>query len=216
MVDASFPDLRRLHEERTQDALAAFFADQAAALRPAVGDGLASFDRDRWNRALAAAIYVTGKDTATDYGQATFSMLGRSLRFQPDLMDPWLQEWSDNAADSVNDMVFASVEDTILAEDPLEEFDGFFEGMVAVRAGLYARTMVTTTGNFGAHDGARAGGATMKKWVVTSGNPRSTHASLSGDTILFDTTFRNGLKWPGDPSGDAAELANCRCALEFA
>lgn len=53
-----------------------------------------------------------------------------------------------------------------------------------------------------------------KTWVVTSDNPRPTHADIDGETIGMDETFSNGLAFPGDGNtGDAAETANCTCVM---
>ena len=31
--------------------------------------------------------------------------------------------------------------------------------------------------------------------------------------IPVDQPFQNGLRYPGDPDGDASEVVNCRCRL---
>jgi hypothetical protein len=59
------------------------------------------------------------------------------------------------------------------------------------------------------------GGAT-KTWVVTSGNPRASHAAMNGETVPLDDTFSNGAKWPGDSSAlDVDEIAGCNCDVEI-
>jgi hypothetical protein len=43
---------------------------------------------------------------------------------------------------------------------------------------------------------------------------RDSHAAQDRETIGLNGVFSNGLAYPGDPSGGAAEVANCRCWLE--
>ena len=55
----------------------------------------------------------------------------------------------------------------------------------------------------------------MKTWVVTSSNPRASHAAMNGETVPYDEPFSNGAMWPGDIDNlDVEECANCHCILE--
>ena len=55
-----------------------------------------------------------------------------------------------------------------------------------------------------------------KTWIVTSGNPRASHAALNGETVPYDEPFSNGAMWPGDIDNlDAEEVANCQCIIEI-
>lgn len=54
----------------------------------------------------------------------------------------------------------------------------------------------------------------LKVWSSTNdGRTRDWHASLQGEQVGKDEPFSNGLMFPGDPSGDAADVVNCRCAM---
>lgn len=51
-----------------------------------------------------------------------------------------------------------------------------------------------------------------KKWLATKdGRTRDSHGSIDGEIVNLNNTFSNGLMYPGDPAGDAAEVINCRC-----
>ena len=53
-----------------------------------------------------------------------------------------------------------------------------------------------------------------KQWDSTlDGKTRESHAMVDGEIKELDEKFSNGLMFPGDPSGGAAEVVNCRCAL---
>jgi len=62
---------------------------------------------------------------------------------------------------------------------------------------------------------AKAKGADMvKQWDSTlDSRTRESHAIVDGEIRELDEKFSNGLMFPGDPSGGAAEVINCRCAL---
>lgn len=54
----------------------------------------------------------------------------------------------------------------------------------------------------------------VKQWDSTlDGRTRDSHAKVDGEIRDTDKPFSNGLMFPGDPNGSAAEVVNCRCAL---
>lgn len=59
------------------------------------------------------------------------------------------------------------------------------------------------------------GADVVKQWDSTlDGHTRTSHkGKLDGEVKEIDEPFSNGLMFPGDPSGTAAEVVNCRCAL---
>ena len=65
------------------------------------------------------------------------------------------------------------------------------------------------------HNAKDRGADVVKQWDSTlDGNTRTSHkGKLDGEIKEIDEPFSNGLMFPGDPSGSAAEVVNCRCAL---
>ena len=58
------------------------------------------------------------------------------------------------------------------------------------------------------------GADVVKQWDATlDGATRESHVHVDGEIKELDEKFSNGLRFPGDPSGGAAEVVNCRCAL---
>lgn len=54
----------------------------------------------------------------------------------------------------------------------------------------------------------------VKQWDATlDARTRDSHARVDGEIRELDEKFSNGLMFPGDPNGGAAEVVNCRCAL---
>lgn len=74
---------------------------------------------------------------------------------------------------------------------------------------------IQTTATMDAMEAAKDRGAdVVKQWDATlDGRTRESHAAIDGETKELHEKFSNGLKFPGDPSGRAAEVVNCRCAL---
>lgn len=64
-------------------------------------------------------------------------------------------------------------------------------------------------------DKAKSKGAdVVKQWDASMDKrTRDSHASLDGEIRELEKKFSNGLMYPGDPSGSASEVINCRCAL---
>lgn len=58
------------------------------------------------------------------------------------------------------------------------------------------------------------GADVLKQWsAALDGRTRESHARVDGEIRELDEKFSNGLKYPGDSAGGAAEVVNCRCAL---
>lgn len=88
------------------------------------------------------------------------------------------------------------------------------------RAALIARTETHSAANYGSTQQAKATGLEMaKEWIAASdARTRDTHRDADGQTVLLDEPFIVGgdrLMYPGDPSGSAREVINCRCTQGF-
>lgn len=55
-----------------------------------------------------------------------------------------------------------------------------------------------------------------KRWVAgMDGRERESHAQANGEIVGKDEVFSNGLLYPHDPNGDAEEVINCRCVVQY-
>ena len=63
---------------------------------------------------------------------------------------------------------------------------------------------------------AKAKGAdVVKQWdAALDGRTRDSHRHVDGEIKELDEKFSNGLMFPGDPNGAAAEVVNCRCTSD--
>lgn len=84
-----------------------------------------------------------------------------------------------------------------------------------VRATRIARTETTGAFNAGAYQAYHDEGVEAVQWLAASdARTRPTHAAASGQIVALGTPFQVGsaqLLMPGDPSGPAREVINCRC-----
>ena len=96
--------------------------------------------------------------------------------------------------------------------------------MSALRANIIARTETHTAANFGAQQAAELTGLNMmREWVSaqddrTRDTSEADHVDADGQTVGMKEPFTvsgEKLMFPGDPSGSAANVINCRCAVVF-
>lgn len=81
-----------------------------------------------------------------------------------------------------------------------------------------ARTCTIGASNAGSLDACKRardmGVDVRKQWMATLDNrTRHSHRSLDGERVGLDEPFSNGLQYPGDPTGKASEVYNCRCTI---
>ena len=85
----------------------------------------------------------------------------------------------------------------------------------AVRIARTEGHRIQTTAQMDAMRGAKDRGADLvKQWdAALDARTRDSHVKVDGEWKELDEKFSNGLRYPGDPHGAAAEVINCRCAL---
>ena len=93
---------------------------------------------------------------------------------------------------------------------------GNVSGAPLSRAKTIARTeghRIQQASSRDAQYAARAKGADiLKQWdAALDGRTRDSHRRADGEIRELDEKFSNGLRYPGDPNGAAAEVVNCRC-----
>lgn len=88
------------------------------------------------------------------------------------------------------------------------------------RAQRISRTMSTAAANGGKLEGWKQSEvAKGKKWRSAAGTrTRKSHRKVNGQVVDLDQPFKVGkskLMYPGDPSGEAKEIVNCRCTMQL-
>ena len=85
------------------------------------------------------------------------------------------------------------------------------------RAVTIARTETVGALNAGAYEAAQQSRVMRSKQWLTQGDDRvrDSHAAIDGERVDIGAAFSNGLRFPHDPMGPAAEVINCRCSLAY-
>ncbi len=211
-------DLTARQEAAAVAALERFITRQGAAVASAHGaapwaDVAEIFDRARWDAELTADLAGLATVTATVFAAALAASWDFDA-FDDSTLTPLITANAAQGARHINDTTEQAVA-AALADPDGEGVAAVFTVAVAARVPQIARTRTTWAGNFGRAEVASQSGRTEKIWRVTSQNPRPTHATMNGETVPIGALFGNGMKWPGDPAGGAAETANCTCTLDF-
>lgn len=119
----------------------------------------------------------------------------------------------------VNDTVKKQISDTLAegiksGESVMQLADRIRDvyNMASGRAVTIARTETAGAVNAGSFIYYEEIGIPKKQWL-TAGDEfvRESHQLLEGETVRLSERYSNGLRYPGDKDGDAAEVINCRC-----
>ncbi|TFB96534.1 MULTISPECIES: phage portal protein [unclassified Cryobacterium] len=218
---ATTKDLRAGLVAGHQSELDKFFGKQRESVKSAVGKKSAgAFDPEAWDGDLTTILHSLSEATAKAIGAKVAADLGG--RYDGGDIAEYLTANAKSTAQSINQTTadqiakaLARAAESEESEDPEDAIDGLFDGEIAARSNQISLTRVAVIGGLAALVAARLSKAKTKMWVVTSGKPRASHASMSGETVELNTLFSNGMNGPGDYSGGADEVAGCSCDLSF-
>jgi HK97 family phage portal protein len=204
-TDALQEDLVAAFERQKRSVLAKLGAKAKSGVKAEVSD---VFDRQRFSREL-------GTDMKPVVRKAARSMASTVGEWDPDNASDYLDTVAENFADSVVEAVADDLDTALGAEDAVEETTGLFDRLAQNMAPVYAASLITGVGEFARAEAAAANDIGSKTWLVTSGNPRSSHAALDGETVARSETFSNGAAFPGDPTLPDEERSNCQCLVDW-
>jgi HK97 family phage portal protein len=210
------PGLRDEFEAKWRRLLVKTFKRQQDAILPKLKSNQqinALWEEDRWNTEVTEDFIGLSMLTAVTWGKLMAGKFGST--FSEDELTRYIQESARLAATYINQNTRDQIAEALLEEDPKSSIQKLFELAIAVRAVQFAISRVTALSQYGGYKAAVQGGLVSKTWVVTSGNPRDSHAGVNGETVGIRERFSNGLRYPGDYSGGAEENANCQCVLVY-
>lgn len=203
-------------DRRASDLLASFFDRQEKAVRTALGLKAADWwDEDRWNSELAADLYRLAVAVADRLGKDAAAALGfDDSDYDTDRTRAFLKKVAENRAVDINAATRIQIEAALASDDRESAVDSVWNVAKGSRSVAAAAAMVTFFSGFGQGEAAKqlAGDHAVKTWVVTSSNPRPSHAAMSGETVPTGERFSNSMRWPGD-SSNADEVAGCTCEI---
>lgn len=137
-------------------------------------------------------------------------------------INSWLDKKTDVFAKQINDTTFKKLESEFTEslsqgetrQQLVKRIEDTYSDISKARAATIARTEVHGVTQYGTMEGYKQAGMDLKIWVWapgTQGGVRDEHQAMDGEEKPLDTTFSNGLMFPGDPNGGAAETVNCQC-----
>lgn len=204
--------------EKARDVLAKFFARQGRVVLSELGAKDASWwDGERWNRELTGDLFALSASVSTGVARRQLAKLGIDQdEFDEDRTLAYLQKVAESNAESINAATRIRLEEVVAAGgDPASVFE-VAKSSRAAQAGLTLATSLAGFASVEAIQQVRGTRTATKTWVVTSSNPRPSHASMAGETVPLDSVFSNGAKWPGDSSAlDVDEVAGCSCDVDI-
>lgn len=183
------------------------------------------FDAERWDRELSDDLYKVMSDLVDRFGyEAMKALADDPAAWSGRRTDGYVRAVAEAKAHGINASTFRDLLRALEGEVPEGDEKatprGVFEYAKGFRADVLGASLATTLVNWATTEAVRQSGRQTselwKRWVVTSGNPRDTHAALNGETVPYDGTFSNGAQWPGDTGAlDVDEVAGCQCQLEI-
>jgi len=185
------------------------------------------FEREEWENLFKAMQAPHIEETVTIAGEAAFrDITGSANDFElhTDDIDDFMKMKAAGAAKNINK---TTTDFLNIAFDRLLE-DGATTAQVVSATGKYftycgrfrgvmiARTETTGCLNFGdTQADMQSGEIWGNEWIAAMDElTRYTHMDVNGQAVPLGERFPVvQLEFPGDPTGDIAEIANCRCAL---
>ncbi|VXC30907.1 Phage portal protein [Microbacterium sp. 8M] len=206
---------------KAAQVLAEFFARQERSVRSALGAKAAGWwDGARWDKELGGALLALSSSITLDVARKQLEQLGVDPdEYDVDRTMAWMRTVADANATSINAATEAALETALESDDDPDAVGHVFDVAKTARAQQGGQTLATTLAGFASVEAVqqvRGQRGATKTWVVTSGNPRASHAQMAGETVPIDSVFSNGAKWPGDSSAlDVDEVAGCSCTVQI-
>ena len=181
-------------------------------------------DWDEENNLLLIALTPLWLESFKEGYEVANSTYGLGISF--DLLNPkflkWVEEFGAEQVVNINNTTKEKLRKTLSegiteGESIPKLRDRVSSVMIeakTTRATKIARTETHNTVGAGTHETYKAAGIQQKEWKTTiDGRERPSHNAINGEIVGIDQAFSNGLMYPGDVSGPASEVINCRCVL---
>jgi hypothetical protein len=145
------------------------------------------------------------------------------------VMQPVFRAWIDDHGlekskyinDTTRDGLAKSLGDGIEAGESIldlqKRIEDQYDELRGYRSEAIARTESAGSMNFGSTATYKSAGVSQKSWLgVQDDREREAHLEVEGQIVGIDEPFSvdgEDLQYPGDPSGSAENVINCRCSI---
>lgn len=205
-----------------KDALVKFFERQARSVIPRLKKDRFPdwWDSDRWEKELADDLEPIFYRQAVKRGRRVTDSIGGE--FDGAMITAYIATMAMGKSKAINNVTYRELRTALdgdISEDALgSTVQGVFDKAVEVRAetsGVSFATAITGFATLEACQQNAGNRAITKQWVVTSDNPRPSHAMMDGETVPYDEEFSNGARYPGEHNLDPEETCNCMCQMDI-
>ena len=213
--------------DRISKVYKSFFKRQAESVLPKLrAKSEKWWNEERWNKELAEDLFKEAFSMSSAIGKETVRKLFDNGEYDPDRTEAFIQAMCKRRAEMVNQTTYKELQEALEADEDDEALratpEGVFENAEKNRADSAGLAFAGAVLAWSAMEAVRqnedrVGGKAYKTWVVTSSNPRASHAKMNGETVPYGEAFSNGAQWPGDIDNlSVEEVANCHCIMEIA
>lgn len=201
-----------------------FFKRQAKSVLPKIGAGKEWWNEERWNKELADDLFAEALGISVETARRVIKELWDDGDYDPDRTEAYIRKMCERRAEMVNQATYEEISKAMESPEDDESLkatpEGVFENAEKNRSesagSAFACALCAWSLLEACRQNQRRGENVYKTWRVTSGNPRSSHAALDGETVQYDEPFSNGAQWPGDIDNlSVEEVANCQCIIEI-
>lgn len=213
--------------EEIADTLRRFFSRQERSVLPRIEKSKADdfpewWDADRWNRELADDLEPIFRRQAAKSGRRAIRDLGLDGRYDEERTEAYVRKMAEGKARATNNVTQRELQQSMdgdFGEDAESStYAGVYRRAREQRADVSGRSFATALVCWGALEACRQRGGSRqitKTWVVTSANPRKSHAAMNGETVPYREAFSNDAMFPGDEILTADESCNCMCRVDL-
>ena len=164
------------------------------------------------------------KETALSFEVYNTQAVARLLKDDPDVLPTWKTDekkdyqWNKK---KVNNVVAQGIIQGKSIDEIADDLSTDLAAQNESKMRSLARTAITGAQNAGRqeqmNDAADMGLKVHKRWIATlDSRTRDSHRDLDGQEVEYNEDFESifgYLEYPGDPSGDPADVYNCRCTM---
>lgn len=216
----------------TVDVFRKFFERQARSVLPKIRaakkagalakDDDSWWDFTRWNDELAEDLMKIAEGHSNSAAYRALQALGvPSDEYDPTKALAFLRDMCRVRASWVNEITRQELERSLALEEAGAEGlmaspEGVFEHAAENRSESAGNAFETAVDGWSTLEACRQLRITdaKKTWVVTSSNPRKSHAAMNGESVSIEDKFSNNMEWPGDWAGGPDEVCGCQCTIE--
>ena len=219
-LEADVAQFARTLEEQV---LARF--EQGKSLKATIPDISVLFDVDEQGNLLWRIVHGVAKEAIAEEGTRTLlELVGDAITFNPDnpAVTGYLEEKTLKVKTVVADLhsqLKTAIADEVRQGSPIDVVTRAirerFDGLADYQAKRIAQTEVVGAMNVANFSAIKEAGIDQQEWVATlDDRVRDSHVEcMMQGPVPVGEQFVNGLRYPGDPGGEPAEVINCRCTI---